>query len=303
MRALLTAIILAVSQTVWLGGCGTGPGPVTPVSAAALDGTRWSWLDVQCSDGALPLASQGFDRELRVEVHGGQLRFTEDTTLPDCRRSELREARVEAGRWQLELRARLGRPVDAECGPPTPQLQTIALGLSGDVFEVLEFASVWCRGYDARFTYRRATPRAPTEEQLIERYFLLFNVRDSAGLAALFATDGSLVEPFTRTDNGLLARHEGRAAIAAWFESAFAAAPRLALRVTELRSDEPGQHVVSWEYMDDQLAEPLRGRNLFVIAAGEIFETQVQLLEAPRPAVGAAPAPTSAPAVTPEPAP
>jgi len=291
MRALLTAVILAV----WLGGCGgSGPGPVTPVSAAALDGTRWTWLDVQCSDSALPLAVQGFERELRVEVHGGQLRFTEDTTLPDCRRSELRDARVEAGRWQLELRARLGFPIDAECGPASSQQQAIALGLSGDVFEVLEFTSPWCRGYDARFTYRRAPPLAPPEEQLIERYFLLFNVRDAAGLAAMFATDGSLVEPFTRTDNGLLARHEGRDAIAAWFERTFAAAPRLALRVTELRSDEPGQHVVSWEYMDDQLAEPLRGRNLFVIAAGEIFETQVQLLEAPRPAAGAASAPTAA---------
>jgi ketosteroid isomerase-like protein len=300
MRAPVTASLLSV----WLCGCaGAAPGPVTAVSASALDGTRWGWLDVQCSDGALPLATHGFERELRIEVRGGALRLTEDSALAEagCRRSELLRAEPEAGRWGLVLQASLTTPADAPCGPRTPALQPAALGLSGDVLEVLQFGSAWCRGYDARFTYRRLAPEALAEDQLLARYYLLFNARDAASLTELFAERASLVEPFTRTDDGLLARHEGRDAIRTWFERAFAAAPRLAIRLTEMRSDEPGQHVVSWEYMDDQLAEPLRGRNLFVIAAGEIFETQVQLLEAPRPRA-TAPAAAAA-AVAPEVAP
>ena len=69
------------------------------------------------------------------------------------------------------------------------------------------------------------------------RYAAAFNRRDADAMAALFVDTGALVEPFTRTDDGNYKRHEGRAAVRAWYASAFASAPWLALRLLAI---EPG---------------------------------------------------------------
>ena len=42
-----------------------------------------------------------------------------------------------------------------------------------------------------------------------------------------------------------------------------------------------GHFTAEWEYMDPLLSEPLRGRNLFVLAGGEIYEAELQLLGDP----------------------
>jgi hypothetical protein len=49
--------------------------------------------------------------------------------------------------------------------------------------------------------------------------------------------------------------------------------------------------------MDPHLSEPIVGRNLFVVAGGEIYETEIQLVSDPRPSdeqSGAAPASAAA---------
>jgi hypothetical protein len=42
-----------------------------------------------------------------------------------------------------------------------------------------------------------------------------------------------------------------------------------------------GQLIARWQYMDPRIQEPFAGQNRFTIAAGEIFETQVQLTGTP----------------------
>jgi hypothetical protein len=39
----------------------------------------------------------------------------------------------------------------------------------------------------------------------------------------------------------------------------------------------PQQTVMRWEYMDPRLQQPLAGRSIFTVAAGEIFEAQLLL--------------------------
>ena len=100
--------------------------------------------------------------------------------------------------------------------------------------------------------------------------------------AALFAPTGSLLEPFTETQTGDPYRHDGRDAVRTWFAESFAGTPWRAMRVTSTAAGEqPNTTIAEWEYMDPRLAQPLRGRTRYTIAAGEIFEAQIELLDAP----------------------
>ena len=47
--------------------------------------------------------------------------------------------------------------------------------------------------------------------------------------------------------------------------------------------DGNGQALASWVISIRPLAEPLTGRNLFVLAGGEIFATELQLVSEPVP--------------------
>jgi hypothetical protein len=79
-------------------------------------------------------------------------------------------------------------------------------------------------------------------------------------------------------------RHEGREAIEAWLTSAFNSVPWLALQLRDVETlDERGQVLATWRYFDAKLAEPLAGRNLFVLAGEEIFATELQLVSEPVP--------------------
>ena len=54
------------------------------------------------------------------------------------------------------------------------------------------------------------------------------------------------------------------------------------MRVVDMApGDQPHTMNVEWEYMDPRLAQPLRGRTRFTIAAGEIFEAHIELLDVP----------------------
>ncbi|HEY2733953.1 MAG TPA: nuclear transport factor 2 family protein, partial [Polyangiales bacterium] len=161
---------------------------------------------------------------------------------------------------------------------------------NGDTLEELRFNSPWCRGFDARFVYRRV-PTAPfTRDEIIRRYAAHWNRRDAHAVAGLFSENGLLIEPFTRSNDGAPVRHEGRTDIESWFARAFASTPWLALQLDRIEAlNDRGEALAVWRYADARLAEPLAGRNLFLLAGGEIFTSELQLLAEPAPrAQGAA---------------
>jgi hypothetical protein len=273
-----------------LGGCRGAAGAEEPSSGTAitrLDGTRWLWVESGCSDGAMDLAGSGFEQELWLSVRQTDLLMTHVTRLATagCSTTEMWLAHIDpGGHFRFEPQAHVTLPAGVECGAVAGETLGGMMRLSGETLEVVTARSPWCRGFDARFVYRRVPPTEPDAEALVTRYVAHFNRRDPAALAALFSEAGSVVEPFSATRDGNYERHEGRDAIRAWYASAFEGTPWLAMRLLDIdTTDASGQVVATWEYMDANLKEPIRGRNLFVLAGGEIFETEVQLSTEPVP--------------------
>jgi hypothetical protein len=255
---------------------------------AGLSGTRWSWVEAECSDGPLELGRVGLDRELDLSVSERgivEMVFETELATEGCYASaEWSGKPMRDGLWRFKPRALVTLPPDVECGAVDRETKRGSLEVVGDRLEMVTHGSAWCRGFDARFVYRRAPARRLSDKQVAIRYTGAFNRRDAARMAGLFAEHASLVEPFSRTDDGNYLRHEGREAIRTWYADAFASVPWLAMRLTAISpGDSPGHLIADWEYMDPGLAEPLRGRNLLVIAAGEIFEAEVQLVNDPKP--------------------
>lgn len=291
LRSQLIAVpALVALAAACQGGVASGADTIGPAAEfARLDGARFVWLEAECSDGSLDLARLGFERELTLGVGKGTLRLTFDTELATegCASTAvwLAKPAEHSARWRFEPEAVVPWPPALKCGAEEREAVEGELRLSDDLLEVVTRRSNWCRGFDARFVFRRAEPRRLEPRAVVARYAAHFNRADADAIAQLFVETGSLVEPFSRTDDGNYRRHEGRSAVRDWYAAAFTSTPWLAL---QLRAIEPGreagQVVASWEYMDARLASPLHGRNLFVIAGGEIYETEVQLIDDPSPA-------------------
>lgn len=261
--------------------------PTRP-TISQLDGARYVWREARCVDGALPLAHLGFERELRTEVHGRRVLMVFDTRLArdDCRELLAWDALYdeEVQYWDFWAPARIVRPVDVACGVMDLGEHGGTLEVDGDELAVTTFRSPWCRGFDASFVYQRVAPRALDERDLLERYVLHFNRRDRAGLTQLFSPQATLLEPFSKTDDGSMQRHVGRRAVLAWHERAFAGSGWSAMRLTDLRRGGDGTTwIADWDYMDSELAEPIRGRTLFVMADRQIFLIELQLVTSPQP--------------------
>ena len=260
-----------------------------------LAGSRWVWLDAECSDGALELGSVGLERSLGVEISPRgvvQLTFDSELAATGCSATSVWTVTPtqRAARWKFAPEALVALPPDGVCGAEERETTEGTLRMLGDVLEVVIYRSQWCRGFDARFLYRRSSPEQLTARALVARYVAHWNRGDAASVAALFVDDGALIEPFTRTDDGNYARHRGRTEVQAWLERAFASSPWTALRLLSFEQGAgEGQWIATWDYMDANLGAPLRGRNLFVIAGGEIFETELQLVADPLPKPAAAP--------------
>jgi hypothetical protein len=275
---------------------GAGPN-ATPaaVSVASLDHARFLWVSAQCVDGVLDLAKNGFERTLVSEVHGNGLRFTYDTRLaqPDCVSTEVWSLQPEAaGQWRFVPESEVRLPADAACGAATQSAGQGVIQLHGDTLEELHFGSGWCRGFDVRFVYRRVPEVTLTRDQIIRRYIAHWNRRDAHAVAGLFADQGLLVEPFSRSGDGMPVRHEGRAQVEAWLSQAFGSVSWLALQLTDIEPlEDANQSLALWRYFDARLAEPLAGRNLFLLAGGEIFTTELQLVGEPVPAAAGKPTP------------
>ncbi|HKU44294.1 MAG TPA: nuclear transport factor 2 family protein [Polyangiales bacterium] len=277
---------------VLLAGCNAGARPPATATSAplaplsSLADARWTWLSAECVDGGLALDSLGFDRTLRSELRGDRVVLTYDTELaePLCASTEVWTlSPLASGQFWFKPEARVTLPAGAACGAREETPRQGVLRLTGDTLEEIHFGSEWCRGFDVRFTYRRTTPLQLSPEQVVRRYVAHWNRRDPRAVASLFAEDGQLLEPFTRSPDGSLVRHAGRPNVEAWLADAFATTPWLAMQLTEIEPRSEGQVIASWRYMDARLAEPLTGRNLYVLAGGEIFATEVQLLAPPSP--------------------
>lgn len=281
---------LAACAVLACGACGAAAPPEAQrprEDLAGLDGSRWTWVGAGCVDGSLDVAALGFERELRMDAAGTGLLFTYDDALAarGCTRSAVWRATAEAaGGVRLEPQAFVTLPVGAACGPEAAGALHGRLRHGQDTLEVVEERSPWCRGLDARFEYHRVERAALQASQVVRRWVAHFNRRDAGALSRLFADTGALIEPFSATSDGAYRRHQGRVEVRAWLDSAFASTPWLALRLTGVEaSDDAGGLIAQWEYMDAHLAEPFVGRNLFVVAGGEIFETEIQLVGTPRP--------------------
>jgi hypothetical protein len=260
---------------------------VAKVKAPLLHDSQWTWLDARCSDGALELGSLGLERTLTVEVVQGALRLTHESELSTegCRVVDVWSATPggSADLWRFLPEVAVPLPAEAECGPRETEPVDGTLRLRGDVLEITMRRSAWCRGFDAHFTYRRSEPRELTPEGLAARYVAHWNRADPVAIGELFVDEGSLIEPFTRTADGRYARHTGRDDVRRWLARAFTSTSWHAMRLLSVeRTGADGQWTFGWEYVDDRLSAPLRGRNLLVVAGGEIFETEVQLMTDPQ---------------------
>lgn len=259
-----------------------------PLTLSELDGQRYLWVEADCNDGALDLARQGFERELWITATPHALRFTFDTEIATAGCSAtsvwLAQPTNEVDLWQLEPQAVVTTPEGRECGARERDATLGSLRAASDLLEIVVQRSAWCRGFDARFVYRRSDPAQLDLRQLVSRYVAHWNRGDAEALSRLFVDGGSLIEPFTRTDDGNYKRHHGRAALRVWYQSAFDSTRWHALRLLALTPGQsPGHVTAEWEYVDPRLSEPLLGRNLFVIAGGEIYETEIQLVSDPKP--------------------
>ncbi len=260
-----------------------------PPSAASFDrltNSRWTWLSAQCIDGGLALDPLGFERSLRGEQRGKRLLLTYDTVLvePACVSTEVWTLTPVVGdQWWFNPEARVALPADNSCGAREDAGRQGVLRMNGDTLEEIHFGSAWCRGFDVRFAYRRTTADQLSAEEVVRRYLAHWNRRDPRAVASLFASDGLLVEPFTRSKDGAPVRHQGRASVEAYLTDAFATTPWLAMQLTGIEVRTDTQVTANWQYMDARLAEPVEGRNLFVLAGGEIFATELQLLSQPVP--------------------
>jgi uncharacterized protein (TIGR02246 family) len=283
---------MLIACVLCLSACGASSSGGTPGTSPLQLPPRsnYRWVSAQCVDGPLDLARQGFERTLLLEQEGSGLRFTYETRIaqPACESTEVWSIKPEkaSALWLFVSDADVRLPPDAPCGAPVPVESGRGLVVVyGDTLEELRFGSPWCRGFDVRFIYQRIPAPPLSQHELVRRYVASWNRRDARAVAELFASNGTLIEPFSLSADGLPVRHEGRAAIENWLKQAFTSVPWLAIQLRELETlDERGQVVALWRYFDPKLAEPLMGRNLFVLAGDEVFTTELQLLSEPVPA-------------------
>jgi hypothetical protein len=269
------------------GGGGGGGSSHVVAMPTDLGNTEWSFVEAECTEGPLDLASRGFVGRMHVvEEAAGSLLLVQDHTYGDTGCELTIVTRVssptEPGELRMEEIARVSVPSTPECfGQPEPP-RPGEVRRAGRRIEVLTQRSRWCGGFEVRFAFDPAMPRMLSNAELARHYAVYFSLGDADALAGLFAQVSSLAEPFTTTTTGDPYRHDGRDAVRQWFVDAFAGTAWRALRITgSTPGATPHEITVTWEYMDSRLAAPLTGANHFTTAAGEIFETRIELSSAP----------------------
>ncbi len=268
-------------------GLGERPLPIGEPLDARADGTQWRWVEAHCTEGPLDLASQGFEQELRVQAtdQGWLLIYDQTWSQGECTQTVVQRAESlpDTHEFRMVEEIRIGEPSTDECTGNLEQARRGEVRRNGQVLEVLVQRSFnWCNGFVARMVYVPAVAAPLSNAQIARHYAAHFNRRDAARVAGLFASAGSLVEPFQVTRTGAATRHDGRDAVQQWYAETFAGVEWLALRPTAiLPGDGDNGVVLRWAYMDPRLEEPFEGQNFFTIAAGEIFESRIELTAPP----------------------
>lgn len=258
-----------------------GTRPVTPAVAQS----RWTFVEASCTEGTPDITPE---RTATVRVDDQGLLFIFDQKVGEC--SESIAQRFTPGEnpddeWSMveEARVRLGACEHA----PEAERRPADLRMRGQFLEYYVQRSKRCNGLEVKMVFAPAPPAPPTDEQLLRHYALHFNRRDARAITELFSDAGSLVEPFNRTPDDQPMRHDGKAQIYAWFNETFSATPWLALKVVGITPGQtPGAWTMDWHYMDPRLDVPFAGRNRFTIAAGEIFETTIEITQPQVPVEG-----------------
>lgn len=251
-----------------------------------VDGTSWRFVEARCTEGPLDLAPRGYGSVLRIEGDESQLLLTYDSTFTaeGCVQTIVQRVTppAEPGELQMEETARVAVPSTSACfGQPEPP-RPGEVNRVGELLEVRVQRSRWCGGFEVTMTYAPARPSLLENDEVVRHYFADYTRGDAGRLSRLFAETGTLSEPFTVTPSGDPFRHEGRGNVETWFSEAFANTEWRAMRVTAVEPGATPQEVTArWEYMDSRLAEPLAGANVFTIAAGEIFESEIRLSGTP----------------------
>ncbi|MEM1418151.1 MAG: hypothetical protein AAGH15_24865 [Myxococcota bacterium] len=267
----------------------------TTPADASLYGTRWAFVEAECTEGPLELVN--FTRAAEVNpatgpggrteagfviVYDHAFEPGEDDEGPGCRETVVQRATPGAEtdqEWAMHEEARV---TVGECTTRTESDRPGDVRLRGQFLEVYVQRSNWCNGLEVKMVYAPAPPGAGERdgEQVIRHYVAHWNRRDAQSLTLLFSQNGSLVEPFNRTVTDQPTRHDGRAQIFEWFSGAFSQTPWLALRLIGVEPGAvPGAFTMRWHYMDPRLDAPFGGRNLFTVAGGEIFETEIAITE------------------------
>lgn len=251
-----------------------------------LGGTQWQWVEAHCTEGPLDLASRGFAQTLRVEADPQGLLLTYDHEFGNeqCTQTVVQRARPtqDPRQWTLVEQARVAQPANEECFGRMEEERPGEVRRKGQFLEVLvQRSMVWCNGLEVRMVYAPKAPEPLTTDQIVRHYVAHFNRRDPERLAALFADSGSLVEPFNVTSTGGATRHDGRQSIQQWYgEVLHSPVDWLALRIEDVSPTQNGA-TLEWQYMDPRLEEPMGGRTDLTVAAGEIFEAQIELTSPP----------------------
>jgi hypothetical protein len=248
-------------------------------------GTQWRWVEAHCTEGPLDLGSRGFEQQLRIAAddHGLLLTYDQVFAAEQCAHTVVQRAAPlpRSNEFQITEEVRVAQPATDACAGRIEAPRRGEVRMNGQFLEVLVQRSfVWCNGLEVRHVYLPGSPTALTNEQIARHYVAHFNRRDANAIAGLFAESGSLVEPFQVTHTGGATRHDGRAAVRAWYADTFAGVEWLALKLDQVQASEQSL-VVDWSYMDPRLEDPFQGRNHFTIAAGEIFESRIEVTEPP----------------------
>ncbi len=268
-------------QPVAGGGRPTSGGGGGTAVGREIAGTSWRWMEAHCTEGPLDLAARGFEQQLHVSADDDGLVLVYDHIFANerCIQTVVQRARPGAvrGEWEMTEEVRVAIPPTPQCEGRREPNRPGEVRRSGEFLEVLVQRSNWCNGLEVRMVYAPAEPAPLANDQVVRHYAAHFNRRDAEAIAALFASEGSLVDPFERTSTGGSTRLDGRDAVREWHARAFDAAPWVALRLNNVRrGSEDGQMIATWSYMDPNLEQPFDGESSFTLAAGEIFEAEIR---------------------------